>query len=122
MPSVGPSLVCGGEPRSYRPHLCLMMSARVPGEWRGGSEPAYCTQNGEAYDARMEIANWDGADFDDSKWAAGPSFAYSLTVHSLHTHRDRVASLKTCRLHGAAIQKSLTTRARPSPDLVVRLE
>ena len=28
----------------------------------------------------------------------GPSFAYSLPVHSLHTRRDRVASLKTCRL------------------------
>ena len=52
----------------------------------------------------------------------GPSSAYSLPVHSFHTRRDRVASLKTCRLHGAAIQKSLTTRARPSPDLAVWLE
>ena len=41
----------------------------------------------------------------------GPSFAYSLTVHLFHTRRDRVASLTTYRLHGAAIQKSLTTRA-----------
>ena len=51
----------------------------------------------------------------------GPSFAYSLPVHSLHTRRDRVASLPPCRLHGAAIQKSLTTRARLSPDLAVWL-
>ena len=49
----------------------------------------------------------------------GPSFAYSLPVH---THRDRVASFTTCRLHGAAIQKSPATRARPSPDLAVWLE
>ena len=34
----------------------------------------------------------------------GPSFAYSLPVHSFHTRRDRVASSTTCRLHGAAIQ------------------
>ena len=47
------------------------------------------------------------------------SFAYSLPVHSFHTRRDRVASLTTCRLHGAAKKKSLTTRARPSPDLAV---
>ena len=33
----------------------------------------------------------------------GPSFAYSLPVHSFRTRRDRVASLPTCRLHGAAI-------------------
>ena len=52
----------------------------------------------------------------------GPSFAYSLPVHSFHTRRDRVASFTTCRLHGAAIQKSLTTRARPCPDLVIWLE
>ena len=36
----------------------------------------------------------------------GPSFAYSLPVHSFHTRRDRVASLTTCRLHGAAIQRA----------------
>ena len=36
----------------------------------------------------------------------GPSFAYSLTVHSFHTRRDRVASLTTCCLHGAAIQSA----------------
>ena len=36
----------------------------------------------------------------------GPSFAYSLPVHSFHTRRDRVASLRTCRLHGAAIQRT----------------
>ena len=52
----------------------------------------------------------------------GTSFAYSLPVHSFHTRRYRVASLTTCRLYGAAIQKSLTARARPSPDLAVRLE
>ena len=38
--------------------------------------------------------------------AAGPSFAYSLSVHSFHTRRDRVASLPSCRLHGAAIQRA----------------
>ena len=37
---------------------------------------------------------------------SGPSFAYSLPVHSFHTRRDRVASLKTCRLYGAAIQRA----------------
>ena len=36
----------------------------------------------------------------------GPSFAYSLPVHSFHTRRDRVASLTTCRLHGAATQRA----------------
>ena len=36
----------------------------------------------------------------------GPSFAYSLPVHSFHTRRDQVASLTTCRLHGAAIQRA----------------
>ena len=36
----------------------------------------------------------------------GPSFAYSLPVHSFHTRRDRVASLTTSRLHGAAIQRA----------------
>ena len=30
--------------------------------------------------------------------------------------------MKTCRLHGAAIQKGLTTRARTRPDLAVWLE
>ena len=35
----------------------------------------------------------------------GPSFAYSLPVHSFYTRRDRVASLTTCRLYGAAIQR-----------------
>ena len=59
---------------------------------------------------------------DSAVVSLGPSFAYSLTVHSFHTRRDRVASLTTCRLHGAAIQNSLTTRARPSPDLAVWLE
>ena len=37
----------------------------------------------------------------------GPSFAYSPPVHSYHTRRDRVASLTTRRLHGAAIQRPL---------------
>ena len=36
----------------------------------------------------------------------GPSFAYSLPVRYFHTRRDRVAALKTCRLHGAAIQNA----------------
>ena len=36
----------------------------------------------------------------------GPSFAYSLPVHPFHARRDRVASLTTCRLHGAAIQRA----------------
>ena len=36
----------------------------------------------------------------------GPSFDYSLPMHSLHTRRDRVVSLTTCRLHGAAIQRA----------------
>ena len=36
----------------------------------------------------------------------GPSFAYSLPVHAVHARRDRVASLTTCRLHGAAIQSA----------------
>ena len=40
----------------------------------------------------------------------GPSFAYSLPVHSFHARRDRVASLKTCRLHGAAIQRASPLR------------
>ena len=61
-------------------------------------------------------------DFDPHSGDYGPSFAYSLPVRSFHTRRDRVASLKTCCLHGAAIQKSLTARARPSPDLAVWLE
>ena len=41
-------------------------------------------------------------DSDDS----GPSFAYSLPVHSFRTRRDRVASLTTCCLHGSAIQSA----------------
>ncbi len=36
----------------------------------------------------------------------GPSFAYSLHMRPVHTRRDRVASLTTCRLHGAAIQRA----------------
>ena len=36
----------------------------------------------------------------------GPSFAYSLPMHSVHTRRDRVASLPPCRLHDAAIQRA----------------
>ena len=36
----------------------------------------------------------------------GPSFAYSLPVHAFRTRRDRVASLITCRLHGAATQSA----------------
>ena len=48
----------------------------------------------------------------------GPSFAYSLPVHSFHARRDRVASLFAWRGH----TKRLTTRARPSPDLAVWLE
>ena len=36
----------------------------------------------------------------------GPSFAYSLPVHSLHTRRDRVASLTTCCLHGTATRRA----------------
>ena len=42
----------------------------------------------------------------DGSGGSGPSFAYSLPVHSSHTRKDRVASLTTCRLHGAAIQKA----------------
>ena len=61
-------------------------------------------------------------DEDDADEGEGPSFAYSLPVHSFRTRRDRVASLTTCRLHGAPMQKSLTTRTRPSPDLAVWLE
>ena len=52
----------------------------------------------------------------------GPSFAYSLPVHSLHMRRDRVASLTTCRFAWRGHTKRLATRARPSPDLSVRLE
>ena len=52
----------------------------------------------------------------------GPFFAYSLPVHSFYTRRDRVASLTTCRLQWRGHTKSLTTRARPSPDLAVWLE
>ena len=37
---------------------------------------------------------------------AGPSFAYSLPMHPVHTRRDRVASLPPCCLHGAAIQSA----------------
>ena len=36
----------------------------------------------------------------------GPSCAYSLPIHPVHTRRDRVASLPPCRLHGAAIQRA----------------
>ena len=43
-------------------------------------------------------------------WFEGPSFAYSLPVHSFHTRRDRVASLTTRRLHGAAIQRASPLR------------
>ena len=32
-----------------------------------------------------------------------PSFAYSLPMHPVHTHRDRVASLPPCCLYGAVI-------------------
>ena len=42
----------------------------------------------------------------ESYCPSGPSFAYSLPVHSFHTRRDRVASLTTCRSHGAAIQRA----------------
>ena len=45
----------------------------------------------------------------------GPSFAYSLPVHSFHTRRDRVASLPPCRLYGAAM------RSAPPLGLGVRL-
>ena len=41
-----------------------------------------------------------------AKTKPGPSFAYSLPVHPVHTRRDRVASLPPCRLHGAAIQRA----------------
>ena len=34
---------------------------------------------------------------------AGPSFAYSLAMQPVHTHRDRVASLPPCCLYGAVI-------------------
>ena len=47
----------------------------------------------------------------------GPSFAYSLPVHSLHTRRDRVASSKTCRLHGAAIQSASPLGPGRAPTL-----
>ena len=50
----------------------------------------------------MQIDTWNRDKMDIS----GPSFAYSLPVHSFHTRRDRVASLTTCRLHGAAIQRA----------------
>ena len=36
----------------------------------------------------------------------GPSFAYSLPMHPVHTRRDRVASLPPCRLYGAAIPRA----------------
>ena len=51
-----------------------------------------------------------------------PSFAYSLPVHSFHTRRDRVASFDSMPFAWRVHTKSLTTRARPSPDLAVWLE
>ena len=38
--------------------------------------------------------------------SSGPSFAYSLPMHPVHTRRDRVASLPPCCLYGAAIQRA----------------
>lgn len=44
---------------------------------------------------------------------SGPSFAHSLPVHSFHTRRDRVASLKTCRLRGAYKEPHHSGQAEP---------
>ena len=52
----------------------------------------------------------------------GPSFAYSLPVHYFHTRRDRVASGPRLPFAWRGHTQSLTTRARPSPDLAVWLE
>ena len=53
---------------------------------------------------------------------AGPSFAYSLPMHPVHTRRDRVASLPPCCLYGAAIQSASPLGPGRGPDLAVRLE
>ena len=52
------------------------------------------------------VAPLECREFESCKEGTGPSFAYSLPVHSFHTRRDRVASLTTCRLHGAGIQRA----------------
>ena len=55
---------------------------------------------------RSETLDNDGDLIGDVADLDGPFFAYSLPVHSFHTPRDRVASLTTCRLRGAAIQRA----------------
>ena len=52
----------------------------------------------------------------------GPSFAYSLPMHAFHTRRDRVASFDNMPFAWRGHTKSLATRARLSPALVVWLE
>ena len=57
-------------------------------------------------DSRSRAANLTNAESLAKAVNALQARPYSLPVHSFHTRRDRVASLTTCRLHGAAIQRA----------------
>ena len=52
----------------------------------------------------------------------GPSFAYSLPVHSFAHAQGSSGVVDTMPFAWRGHTKSLATRARPSPDLAVRLE
>ena len=52
----------------------------------------------------------------------GPSFAYSLFVHSFHACRDRVVLSATVQFVWRRHAETPTTRAGPWPDFALRLE
>lgn len=61
--------------------------------WRGSPGPV--TRDdfyyGESWDARRQIAGWDGASFDDSGWAAVPVYASAAQETSLALNRPVTA-------------------------------
>ena len=73
-------------------------------------------------DSRSRAANLTNAESLAKAVNALQARPYSLPVHSFHTRRDRVASFDNMLFVWRGHTKSLTTRARPSPDLVVWLE
>ena len=66
------------------------------------------------------VGPWDNGYEDNRIFNNGPSFAYSLPVHPVHTRRDRVASLPPLVWRGHT--KSTATRSGPGPDLAMWLE
>ena len=75
------------------------LAAYPGGEGLGGTNKTssgVSLLNSEVGFTRCAGSRWSGGNR-SALTPSGPCFAYSLSVHSFHTRRDRVASSTTCR-------------------------